>query len=63
MRLDLIEAAANTALGLLFGWLILRAFGMPGERALAAQGAFVAISYVRSFILRRVFRRVGEWKK
>ena len=61
--LDAIEAAVNTALGLLIGWLILRAFGMGAGKALAAQGAFVAVSYVRSFIVRRVFRRIGRWKK
>lgn len=58
-RIDAWEATANTVIGLAIGWLILRAFGMAPATALAAQGAFVAASWARSFALRRVFRRLA----
>lgn len=58
-RRDAAEAAANTVVGLIVGWAILRAFGMPSATALAAQATFVAASWLRSFAIRRAFR-AGE---
>jgi hypothetical protein len=60
LRLDTAEAMVNTVLGLAIGWAVLRAFGMSSGQALAAQGAFIAVSFVRSFAVRRLFRWIGR---
>jgi hypothetical protein len=60
LRLDAAETATNVAVGLAVGWVILRAFGLGGGQALAAQGLFVAVAFARSFVVRRLFRWIGS---
>ena len=52
-----IEATANTILGLLIGWAILRAYGLPTTDSLALQGVFVLASWGRSYAVRHAFAR------
>ena len=52
-----LEATANTLLGLLIGWAILRAYGLPATDSIALQGAFVLASWGRSYAIRHAFAR------
>lgn len=52
------EATANTLLGLIIGWAILAAYGLPFSDAWALQAVFVAASWVRSYALRAAFARI-----
>jgi len=52
-----LEATTNTVLGLLIGWAILRAYGLPASDSLALQGAFVLASWGRSYAVRHAFAR------
>jgi len=52
-----LEATANTILGLLIGWAILRAWGLPWSEAWVLQGLFVAASWGRSYAVRWAFAR------
>ena len=60
------EAAANTTVGYLISVaatvVLLPAFGHPvsGADALGLSTAFTALSLVRSYVLRRVFDRLGR---
>ena len=51
------EATTNTVLGLLIGWAILRAYGLPASDSLALQGVFVLASWGRSYAVRHAFAR------
>ena len=64
--MDGIEATANAVLGLavsvlavwavfpLFGWIV------TGPKSLAVSALFFALSWVRAYVLRRLFRRLGN---
>ena len=52
-----LEATANTVLGLLIGWAILRAYGLPASDSFALQGVFVLASWGRVYAIRWAFAR------
>jgi hypothetical protein len=60
VRLVHAEACANAAAGLALAQAVLWAFGMPVEKAIALNAVMLAVSYVRAFVLRLVFARMGE---
>jgi len=55
-RRDLGETTTNMVLGLLLGYIILRLIGTPPATAFLAQGAFVAVAFLRTYLVRRLFR-------
>lgn len=59
-RLDFLETTANMVAGLVIGFFILMLIGTPAPLAAAAQGSFVVVSFLRTYIIRRIFRWIGE---
>ena len=65
-RMSWAEAGTNTAVGYAISVaataVLLPAFGHPvsGADALGLSAAFTAVSLVRSYVLRRVFDRLGR---
>ena len=53
-----IEAAANTIIGSLIGQIALWAYGLPLMHALSLNATLIALSYVRSYVIRRLFHGV-----
>jgi membrane protein implicated in regulation of membrane protease activity len=66
MSLDAIEAATNATVGLcvsvLAVWALWPLFGWDatGAQSVAVTALFWALSTVRAYVLRRVFRRLGN---
>jgi hypothetical protein len=60
MTISVIESLANAIIGLVVSWvatwLIL---GFPPAQAVAVTLMFFALSFVRAFALRELFRRFG----
>lgn len=56
-RIAHMEAAANTVIGVIIGQTVLFVFGIPVTEAIPITAIIIALSYVRSFVLRLVFRR------
>lgn len=52
-----VEAAANTFIGVIIGQCVLLIFGIPVTEAIPITVIIITLSYVRSFVLRLVFRR------
>jgi len=46
--------------GLVIGFIILMLIGTPAPLAAAAQGSFVVVSFLRTYLIRRLFRWIGE---
>ena len=59
-RIDLLETSTNMLLGLCVGYIILRIIGTPSTLAFTAQGVFVLTSFIRVYLVRRVFRWLGD---
>ena len=61
-----MEAVTNAVAGLLISWVAVRVlwplFGWPvsGGQAWAVTAIFFALSFARSYVLRRLFRRAEE---
>ena len=55
-KLAHMEAAANTVIGVIIGQTVLFVFGIPVTEAIPITAIIIALSYVRSFVLRLVFR-------
>ncbi len=53
-----MEASANTVIGVIIGQSVLFVFGIPVTEAIPITAIIIALSYVRSFVLRLVFRRL-----
>jgi len=51
------EAAVNTIVGILINQGILLAFGMPLTQATIITAIMVLVSYLRSYVIRRIFSR------
>ena len=61
MGLDAIEALANAIIGLVLSWLItLTVLGFTAWQSAGITALFFVASTVRSFVLRRVFRGLGN---
>lgn len=57
IRLSHAEAAANAIIGLIISQLILWAWGLPLSQATALNIAFLLVSYLRAYVIRRAFER------
>ena len=63
------EAVVNTVVGYLISLAatatVLPAFGVPvgAGQAVGISAAFTALSVVRSYVLRRIFNRVGKHER
>lgn len=58
--IDAYEAAANAIIGLLVSWAATHlVLGYSPAQSAAITGMFFALSFARSFIVRRVFRHIG----
>lgn len=53
-----MEAAANTVIGVVVSQIVLFAFGVPMRDAFELTAVIIMLSYVRSFVLRLMFRRL-----
>lgn len=65
-RLDITEALTNAAVGLLFSWAVtyiaLPLWGLEPSAgdAVGITAMYFFVSMARSYVLRRVFRRLGN---
>ena len=60
MKLDAIEAITNAVVGLVISWLVTWAvLGFSLAASAGITGMFFGLSTARSFVLRRVFRRLA----
>jgi hypothetical protein len=60
MKLDTIEAFTNAAIGLMVSWLAsVFVLGYTAVESVAVTAMFFALSFSRSWILRRLFRGFG----
>jgi phosphate/sulfate permease len=57
-----MEAAANTVAGIVMGWGIMWAFGIPASTTLSLTFAFVVASNLRAYALRRLFDRLWQYR-
>jgi Ca2+/Na+ antiporter len=54
------EAACNSIVGLIIAQIMLVfGFGFTMERSLVINITFIAVSYARAFVIRRLFARLG----
>ncbi|AZV00187.1 hypothetical protein pben1_p30 [Paracoccus phage vB_PbeS_Pben1] len=61
MTMDAIEALTNAVIGLAASWLVTWAvLGFSPAASAGITGMFFGLSTVRTFVLRRVFRRIGR---
>ncbi len=61
-KLAHMEATANTVIGVVIGQYVLFVFGIPVIESVPITAIIIALSYVRSFVLRLVFRHF-EWRR
>lgn len=59
LALSHVEAVANAIVGTVIGQIVLWLFGLPITEALWLNITFLGVSYIRAFILRRIFARLG----
>lgn len=60
MKLDTIEAFTNAAIGLMVSWLAsVFVLGYTAVESVGVTAMFFALSFSRSWILRRLFRGFG----
>ena len=58
MRIDALEALANAAIGFAISWAAtFWVLGYSAAGSIAVTAMFFALSFSRSYILRRLFRR------
>ena len=61
MNADALEAFANAAIGLAVSWIATWAvLGYAPGQAIAVTGMFFALSFTRSWVLRKLFRRAAQ---
>ena len=51
------ETIAQNVIGLLVGFCILKLWGLSSTESIGLQSIFFITSYIRSYIIRRVFNR------
>ena len=60
MKIDIIEAFANAAVGLILSWLAsVLVLGYTAAESVGVTAMFFALSFSRSWVLRRFFRGFG----
>lgn len=54
-----MEALTQNIVGMLIGFLILTWYGLSVKQSIGLQSIFFVTSYIRSFVIRRLFDRFG----
>jgi hypothetical protein len=61
--LDNAEVMTSMVAGAIINWLLTMAiFGVSVEFAIGTTAIFFCVSYARSYVIRRIFRRIEERK-
>ena len=55
-----MEALTQNIFGMLIGFLILTWYGLSVKQSIGLQSIFFVTSYIRSFVIRRLFNRFGQ---
>ena len=53
-----IETLTQMLVGLILGYVILRAFGLTNSQSITLQAIFFVVSYARSYMIRWVFKEI-----
>ena len=53
-----IETLTQMLVGLILGYVILRAFGLTNSQSITLQVIFFIVSYVRSYTIRWLFKEI-----
>lgn len=53
-----IETLTQMIVGLIFGYVILRAFGLTNSQSITLQIIFFVVSYARSYTIRWLFKEI-----
>lgn len=53
-----IETLTQMLVGLVLGYVILRAFGLTNSQSIALQFVFFVVSYARSYTIRLLFKEI-----
>ena len=53
-----IETLTQMLVGLVLGYVILRAFGLTNSQSITLQVAFFIVSYARSYTIRLLFKEI-----
>ena len=53
-----IETLTQMLVGLILGYVILRAFGLTNSQSLTLQLVFFVVSYARSYTIRLLFKEI-----
>ena len=53
-----IEALTQNIIGMIVAFIILKIFGMSFTESVALQAVFFITSYIRSYVIRRVFKNI-----
>lgn len=53
-----IEALAQNVIGMIVAFIILKIFGMSFTESVLLQSIFFITSYIRSYTIRRVFKKI-----
>ena len=54
-----MEALTQNVFGMLIGFLILTWYGLSVKQSIVLQSIFFVTSYIRSFVIRRLFNKFG----
>lgn len=54
------ETLTQNVLGLVIAFIILKLFGLSTSQSVQIQAVFFFVSYVRSYLIRRLFVKLGE---
>lgn len=54
-----MEALTQNIFGMLIGFLILTWYGLSVKQSIRLQSIFFVTSYIRSFVIRRLFNKFG----
>lgn len=57
-----MEALAQNVVGLMIAFIILKMWGLSTTQSVQLQAIFFFSSYVRSYLIRRLFNRLGATK-
>jgi O-antigen/teichoic acid export membrane protein len=64
VHLDSLEVTISMVSGSIINWLLTMAiFGVSVEFAIGTTAIFFCVSYARSYVIRRIFRRIEEKKR
>ena len=55
-----MEALTQNIFGMLIGFLILTWYGLSVKQSIGLQSIFFVTSYIRSFVIRRLFNKFGQ---